>query len=77
MDDLHTEDKGLSEPQTGATLGCQDEKALMRKVDWHIFPVMFVAYMLQYLDKTALGNTALFGIQESLASQVKYAKGAC
>jgi hypothetical protein len=27
---------------------------------------MFAAYMLQYLDKSALGNTAIFGIQESL-----------
>lgn len=27
---------------------------------------MFAAYMLQFLDKTALGYTAIFGIQESL-----------
>ncbi|KAJ5971669.1 Major facilitator superfamily domain general substrate transporter [Penicillium vulpinum] len=43
-----------------------DEKALMRKVDWHILPIMFVAYMLQFLDKTALGYTAIFGIMQSL-----------
>ncbi|KAL2857735.1 major facilitator superfamily domain-containing protein [Aspergillus pseudoustus] len=66
MGDLHREEKGLSEAQTGTTLDCEDEKALMRKVDWNILPVMFVAYMLQYLDKSALGNTAIFGIQESL-----------
>ncbi|KAL4864812.1 major facilitator superfamily domain-containing protein [Aspergillus spectabilis] len=28
---------------------------------------MFAAYMLQYLDKYALGNTTIFGIQESLS----------
>jgi hypothetical protein len=27
---------------------------------------MFTAYMLQYLDKAALGNTAIFGIMQSL-----------
>lgn len=31
-----------------------------------ILPVMFTAYMLQFLDKTALGYTAIFGIQKSL-----------
>lgn len=29
---------------------------------------MFGAYMLQFLDKTALGYTAIFGIQQSLVS---------
>jgi hypothetical protein len=33
-----------------------------------MLPIMFTAYMLQYLDKTALGNTAIFGIQKSLVS---------
>ncbi|KAL2826996.1 major facilitator superfamily domain-containing protein [Aspergillus cavernicola] len=59
-------EKGVPEVKTTAVLNHQDEKALMRKVDRHILPLMFTAYMLQYLDKTALGYTAIFGIQESL-----------
>jgi hypothetical protein len=35
---------------------------------------MFAAYMLQYLDKSALGNTAIFGIQESLVKQFRVCK---
>ncbi|KAL3457758.1 major facilitator superfamily domain-containing protein [Aspergillus heterothallicus] len=66
MDDMQRAEKGLPEATTGAALDYQDEKALMRRVDWHILPIMFAAYMLQYLDKSALGNTAIFGIQESL-----------
>ncbi|KAL2789383.1 major facilitator superfamily domain-containing protein [Aspergillus keveii] len=67
MESPEGEQKDLTElSSTEAALQYPDEKALMRRVDWHILPVMFAAYMLQYLDKSALGNTAIFGIQESL-----------
>ena len=29
-----------------------DEKALLRKIDWMMMPLMFCCYFLQYLDKT-------------------------
>jgi hypothetical protein len=29
-----------------------DEKALVRKIDWMIVPIMFACYFLQYLDKS-------------------------
>jgi hypothetical protein len=29
-----------------------DEKALVRKIDWMIVPLMFCCYLLQYLDKS-------------------------
>lgn len=29
-----------------------DEKALVRKIDWMIIPLMWCCYCLQYLDKT-------------------------
>ncbi|KAJ5852355.1 uncharacterized protein N7529_011740 [Penicillium soppii] len=60
------DDKGATEVRVALVLDYQEEKALMRKVDLHMLPIMFTAYMLQYLDKTALGNTAIFGIQKSL-----------
>lgn len=31
-----------------------DEKALVRKIDWMIMPLMFGCYFLQYLDKTLI-----------------------
>ncbi|KAL2802088.1 major facilitator superfamily domain-containing protein [Aspergillus granulosus] len=43
-----------------------DEKALVKKIDRHILPLMFGAYMLQFLDKTSLGYTAIFGLREDL-----------
>lgn len=29
-----------------------DEKALLRKIDWMLMPLMFLCYFLQYSDKT-------------------------
>jgi hypothetical protein len=30
----------------------EDEKKLVRKIDWMIVPLMWLCYCLQYLDKT-------------------------
>jgi hypothetical protein len=37
------------------TLTPEDERKLVRKIDWMIMPLMWGCYCLQYLDKT-LGN---------------------
>lgn len=29
-----------------------DEKALIRKIDWMVMPLMFWCYLLEYLDKS-------------------------
>lgn len=29
-----------------------DEKALVKRIDWMIVPIMFACYFLQYLDKS-------------------------
>jgi hypothetical protein len=34
-----------------ATLSEVDEKALVRKIDWMLIPLMWACYNLQYLDK--------------------------
>jgi hypothetical protein len=33
-------------------LTAEDEKKLVRKIDWMIMPLMWCCYCLQYLDKT-------------------------
>ncbi|CAI7631087.1 unnamed protein product [Penicillium pancosmium] len=39
-----------------------EERKLVRKIDLHLIPLMFVLYLFQYLDKTSLGYTAIMGI---------------
>ena len=43
-----------------------DEKALVRKIDWMIMPLMFGCYFLQYLDKTLI-NYAVSPLRSRLA----------
>lgn len=31
-----------------------DDKKLVRKVDWHILPIMFLTYFLQMIDKISI-----------------------
>lgn len=37
-----------------------DIDALRRKIDWHIVPLMFFCYTLQFLDKVILNVSASF-----------------
>jgi hypothetical protein len=39
------------QPEGTAVLTEIDEKALVRKIDWMIMPLMWACYNLQYLDK--------------------------
>ncbi|KAF4543793.1 Major facilitator superfamily [Lasiodiplodia theobromae] len=44
-----------------------DEKALVRKIDWMIIPLMWCCYCLQYLDKTLINYAAVMGLYEDAA----------
>ncbi|KAF9889034.1 hypothetical protein FE257_008011 [Aspergillus nanangensis] len=41
-------------------------KQLLRKIDWHLLPVMVVSYMLQFLDKQTLNQASIMGILQDL-----------
>lgn len=43
-----------------------DLGALRRKIDWHIVPLMFLCYTLQFLDKVILNYAAIMGIKTEL-----------
>ena len=42
----------------------EDEKRLLRKIDFMIMPLMFGCYCLQYLDKTLINYAAVMGLEE-------------
>lgn len=44
-------------------------KALRRKIDWHIVPIMFCCYTMQFLDKVILNYAAVMGIHAELKLQ--------
>ncbi|KFZ07570.1 hypothetical protein V501_06325 [Pseudogymnoascus sp. VKM F-4519 (FW-2642)] len=44
-----------------------DLAALRRKIDWRIVPIMFVCYVLQFVDKVVINYAAVMGINKDLA----------
>ena len=42
----------------------EDEKKLLRKIDWMIMPLMWACYCLQYLDKTLINYANVMGLSE-------------
>lgn len=41
-------------------------KRLVRKIDWHILPVLVVLYLLSFLDRTNIGNARLANLEVDL-----------
>jgi hypothetical protein len=40
----------------------EQERAVLRRVDLYLMPVMFLSFAFQYMDKACLTGAALFGI---------------
>lgn len=41
-----------------------EAKRVLRKIDFRIVPVLFVIYMLQYLDKNGINYASVYGLQK-------------
>ncbi|CDR87306.1 related to TNA1-high affinity nicotinic acid plasma membrane permease [Sporisorium scitamineum] len=39
---------------------------LLRKLDWHVLPMCSVLYLMSFLDRTAVGNARVLGMQKDL-----------
>ncbi|PHH81708.1 hypothetical protein CDD83_3501 [Cordyceps sp. RAO-2017] len=47
-------------------LSAEEDRRILRRIDLCLLPVMAVSYMFQYLDKSALGFTAIMGLRRDL-----------
>ncbi|KAL4800877.1 major facilitator superfamily domain-containing protein [Aspergillus venezuelensis] len=47
----------------------EPDRALLRRIDWRILPIMFLTYFLQFLDKVSLNYANIMGLQEDLGMQ--------
>ncbi|KAH6976884.1 major facilitator superfamily domain-containing protein [Ilyonectria destructans] len=47
-------------------LSAEEDRRLLRKIDLCLLPVLAISYMLQYLDKSAMGYTAIIGLRDDL-----------
>ncbi|KAF4628297.1 hypothetical protein G7Y89_g9857 [Cudoniella acicularis] len=39
-------------------------KKVLRKIDYRVIPILFVTYMLQYLDKNSINFSSVYGLQK-------------
>ena len=44
----------------------RQEKALIRKIDRKLLPLLTILYLLSFLDRTNIGNARLFGLEKDL-----------
>jgi sugar phosphate permease len=42
----------------------EEVKRVLRKIDYRIIPILFVTYMLQYLDKNSINFSSVYGLQK-------------
>ncbi|KAK8183098.1 membrane transporter [Phyllosticta capitalensis] len=68
LDHSHNADaamKALAEYE-GEVLELTEEtnKRLLRKIDWHIMPILCLVYMVNFLDKTTISYASIMGLKE-------------
>jgi hypothetical protein len=42
----------------------REARRVLRKIEFHIMPLLMGTYMLQYLDKSSINFAAVFGLEE-------------
>lgn len=55
-----------SHPETVIDFTAEEERAVVRKIDTHVLPIMCLVFFCQYLDKQVLSYTAVFGLKTDL-----------
>lgn len=51
---------------TTITIDPVAERRLLRKIDLHVYPILFVIYMLSFLDRINISNARIQGLTEDL-----------
>ena len=54
----------LYQRQAGEDLDPQEAKSVLRKIDRRIVPILFVIYLLQYLDKNGINYASVYGLED-------------
>lgn len=64
------EDKREEQHATTLAIGdppsLEEEKSVIRKLDWRLMPMIFAIYSLSVLDRSNLGNAHVAGLDESI-----------
>ncbi|KAK5033374.1 hypothetical protein LTS07_003676 [Exophiala sideris] len=61
-----TSTTGPADVEEGAVIDRAAEKALVRRLDWNILPLVMAIYLISFLDRVNIGNGRLFGLEKDL-----------
>lgn len=64
VDTVLKEKAGLPADYVPATP--EEEAAVIRRLDWHLLPFVFLLYSLAVLDRSNLGNARLAGLDKAI-----------
>ena len=53
----------------GLDIDPAEYKRVLRKIDFRIMPILFVTYMLQYLDKNSINFASVYGLKKGTKLQ--------
>lgn len=54
----------LYRKQDARDIDPQEARRVLRKIDFHILPLLMGSYMLQYLDKSSINFASVYGLQK-------------
>lgn len=54
----------LYRQHAGEVLDTQEAKRVLRKIDRRVVPILFLIYLLQYLDKNGINYASAFGLED-------------
>lgn len=60
LDDAYLLYKNAGDP---TELDAQEAKRVLRKIDYRVVPILFLVYLLQYLDKNGINYASVYGLQ--------------
>ncbi|KAL0256839.1 hypothetical protein SLS55_007648 [Diplodia seriata] len=44
----------------------EEERAVRRKIDLHLMPLLMITYLIQFLDKSCISYSALWGMRQDV-----------
>lgn len=63
-EELRTADKGYTD--VIAELPEAEKRRILRKVDWHVIPILTLLYLVAFVDRSNIGNAKIVGMTKDL-----------
>ncbi len=67
-EDIANTTASVAEPAVEHGVDSVMAKRVLRKIDFALIPILFVTYMLNFMDKTILSSASVFGLRQDTVS---------